>query len=129
MSQIVDYALARRALLADYRENRIGREAICDAHPELVRAATYLGIARDGTCPICEERAMRTVGYVYGDELRRINGRVVGDDGELERLAQRYAEFTCYEVEVCLDCHWNHLVRSYVLGTAQSSATSAGVLR
>jgi hypothetical protein len=69
---------------------------------------------------------MRTVGYVYGDELRRINGRVVGDDGELERLAQRYSEFTCYEVEVCLECHWNHLVRSYVMGTAQASKTSGG---
>jgi hypothetical protein len=36
--------------------------------------------------------------------------------GELAHLDRRLAEFDVYVVEVCQDCGWNHLLRSFVLG-------------
>jgi len=32
-------------------------------------------------------------------------------------LATRFDEFSVHVVEVCRTCSWNHLVKSYVLGT------------
>jgi hypothetical protein len=34
----------------------------------------------------------------------------------LTQLATTHDQFTCYVVEVCVDCSWNHLVRSYLAG-------------
>ena len=59
---------------------------------------------------------MRTVRYVYGDELKHNNGRVVYPQEWLSELAGAHDSFTCYVVEVCVDCSWNHLVRSYMAG-------------
>jgi len=36
---VIDYTLAKRALLRDARDGMIGLTDICDAHPELIRAA------------------------------------------------------------------------------------------
>jgi hypothetical protein len=33
----------------------------------------------------------------------------------MARLARREADYTAYVVEVCVDCGWNHLMRSYLL--------------
>ena len=56
--------------------------------------------------------------YVYGDGLKRVKayGRCVTGQEELDRLEAVVDEFTCYEVEVCPSCSWNHLSRSYLLG-------------
>ena len=35
---VVDYTLAKRALLRDFRQGLLSRLEICDAHPELLRA-------------------------------------------------------------------------------------------
>ena len=33
-------------------------------------------------------------------------------------LARRVREFQVYVVEVCLGCHWNHLVEQFLVGSA-----------
>jgi len=112
----VDYRMARRALLRDLRRGFISRADVCDAHPELVRAARFIGDELDEVCPVCDHRGLRVVFYTYGRELKgRENGRVRRREDLLE-LRQRYGEFLCYVVEVCMSCGWNHLVRSYLTG-------------
>lgn len=115
MRRHTDYALARRAVLRDLRRGAIRRLDVCDAHPELLRAARHLGRVTGRNCPVCAGE-LRHVSYVYGDGLKAANGRCVADDGELERLGSEVDEFACYVVEVCLDCSWNHLDRRYLLG-------------
>jgi len=116
MRRAIDYRLARRAVLREWRLGKVGRAEVCDAHPELVRAARHLGEATSNECPICEKTNLRLVSYVYGDSLKAANGRCVTSQDELDRLGQNYDEFACYVVEVCTECNWNHLTTSYLLG-------------
>ncbi len=112
----IDYALARRATLRDYERGVVNRLDLCDAHPELVRAGRHLGEPTDDECPICRTAGLKRVLYVYGDALKAANGRPLMGADELERLRQRHDEFACYVVEVCLDCSWNYLVRTFLVG-------------
>lgn len=112
----VDYTLARKAVLSQVRRGTVGTTDVCDAHPELLRAGKNIGEALDRVCPICSHDSLRVVRYVYGDELRTNSGRVVYPAEWLSELASTYDRFTCYVVEVCIDCAWNHLIRSYVAG-------------
>ncbi|TVT22738.1 hypothetical protein FNH05_33340 [Amycolatopsis rhizosphaerae] len=114
--QVVDYALQRRALLADVRAGRLGKKDVCDADPYLLRAAKFHGTASTTPCPVCREEAVTNVSWVFGDELRHISGSARTQD-ELDRMEQLFGEFTVHVVEVCRKCRWNHLVLSYVLGT------------
>ena len=118
MPSHTDYALARRALLRDLRRGVVRTEDVCDAHPELVRAATHVGEPTGRPCPICAEDSLRLVSYVYGDGLREANGRCLTAEGELERLARKHDEFARYVVEVCHECRWNHLTRRELHGRA-----------
>ena len=113
---VVDYGLARRALLSALRRGLVGTTDVCDAHPELLRAAKNIGEDRATACPVCSHETIRWVRYVYGDELKSNSGRVVYPADWLGELARSYDQFTCYVVEVCIDCSWNHLVRSYMAG-------------
>ena len=115
-SQSVDYSLARRSVLSRVRQGLLGTTDVCDAHPELLRAATNIGIEDDRPCPVCSHETLKRVSYVFGDELKRDSGRVVYPTEWLAELAERHDQFTCYVVEVCIDCAWNHLVRSYMVG-------------
>ena len=125
----VDYRLARRAALSSLRQGSLDTGDICDAHPELMRAAKNIGESCDIVCPVCSHESLKLVRYVYGTDLKRDNGRVVYPDEWLREIAGRYEQFTCYVVEVCIDCAWNHLVRAYQAGTkyggASPSRTSA----
>ena len=103
-------------MLADYRRGRTRREDICDAHPELLRAARHLGDATDEDCPVCAAPGLRHVSYAYGDGLRRANGRPIGSRAELERLGAAHDEFRLYVVEVCIECAWNQLLGTYLVG-------------
>ena len=116
MPRQIDYRLARRAVLREWRLGKIGRAEVCDAHPELVRAARHLGEETTQECPICEKANLRLVSYVYGDALKTANGRCISFPGELEKLGASIDEFACYVVEVCPDCRWNHLNRRVLLG-------------
>src|SRR5687768_26133 len=103
----VDYRLARRAALASLRRGSLDTGDVCDAHPELLRAAKNIGEACKPVCPVCSHDSLRLVRYVYGKDLKRDNGRVVYPEEWLRELAGRHEQFTCYVVEVCVDCAWN----------------------
>ncbi|MGH2740146.1 MAG: DUF5318 family protein [Actinomycetota bacterium] len=110
---VVDYTLAKRALLRDFRRGLVSRLDICDAHPELLRAARYVGENAERRCPVCERRDLRLLAYVYGDNLNRNNGRVWAIPTAMT-LAARCRNGACYVVEVCTWCSWNHLAEAFV---------------
>jgi len=68
---IVDHRLARRALIREYRKGRLARHQVCDAHPELIRAARSVGQATQTDCPICEVDKLVLVTYAFGPRLPR----------------------------------------------------------
>jgi hypothetical protein len=117
IGRAVDYTLAKQDVLRRYKTGRVPRADICDAHPELVRAASSVGVNLDVECPVCEKNALKRISYVFGPSLRRYNGRICTPE-RMEMLLRNHDEFVCYEVEVCVDCYWNHLVRSFVTGRA-----------
>jgi hypothetical protein len=118
MRSVVDYALARRAILTSVLAGRTTIADVCDAHPYLLRAAKFHGEPTDRVCPICRATRLTHVTYVYGDELGQYEGRVKSGP-ELDEMALEYGEFQVYVVEVCQSCAWNHLASSYVLGTGE----------
>ena len=110
---IVDYTLAKRALLRDARRGLLSRLDICDAHPELMRAAKNIGKDTGRPCPVCDEYTLRLLAYVYADDLKRNNGRVWSIEAAMNLASQR-RNGTCYVVEVCTGCAWNHLNEAFV---------------
>jgi hypothetical protein len=114
--QVVDYALQRRALLADVYAGRLGVAEVCDASPYLLRAARFHGEPSEVTCPVCRKEKLTEVSWVFGDQLKQLSGSARTPD-ELSRMEATQSEFSVYVVEVCRTCNWNHLVQSYVLGT------------
>jgi len=117
----VDYALQRRALLADVHAGRLGLTQACDASPYLLRAAKYHGEPTALSCPICRRERLTRVHYIYGDRLGTLSGQAK-TERELVVMDSRASEFSVYEVEVCRSCSWNHLVASYVLGVERAEA-------
>ncbi|MBI4885002.1 MAG: DUF5318 family protein [Actinobacteria bacterium] len=112
---VVDHRLARRHLINEYRRGRLRQDQVCDAHPELIRAAKNLGAEATGDCPICSERGLRLVTYVFGPRLPA-HGRCVSTAKELNALNARTEELTAYVVEACVDCRWHHLLRVLPVG-------------
>lgn len=113
-SAAVDFRLARNAVIADVRAKRVMREDVCDAHPELLRAAKA-GRVTNEECPICADDDLVHVTYAFGPRLPA-RGRCVDTAAEMRRLDRSGDELTCYVVEVCPTCSWNHLVRRVPLG-------------
>ena len=114
---LIDYSLAKRATLLELFSGRASTMDVCDAHPYLLRAAKYHGEPSEATCPVCRKEPLTLVTYVYGDALKESSGRVHATE-ELPRLERDYDEVTVYVVEVCRNCGWNHLDRSFVIGRA-----------
>ena len=119
--QVVDYALQRRALLAQVHSGRVGVMEVCDADPYLLRAAKFHGEPSSVTCPVCRKEPLTQVAWIFGDELRHASGSARNTE-ELSRMASMFEEFNVYVVEVCRTCKWNHLVQSYVLGTGSAGS-------
>lgn len=115
MAASIDYRMRKRALLRQLRRGLISRMDVCDAHPDLVRAAKHIGEQTREVCPVCESEGLRLVLYTYGKGLKRSNGWPRRST-ELRQLRGSVDEFMCYVVEVCLECSWNHLVRSFSTG-------------
>ncbi len=113
----VDYTLAKRALLRDFQRGVLSRFEICDAHPELLRAARYVGAPASRSCPVCDRAELKLLAYVYGDSLNGNNGRVWDLEKAL-KLAAANRGARCYVVEVCTGCSWNHLREAFVARTA-----------
>ena len=123
-SGTVDYRLARRFLISEYRKGRLARHQVCDAHPELIRAAAQVGEATETICPICEDEPLVLVTYVFGAGLPAF-GRCISAPGELAKLNKRTDPLTAYVVEVCPSCSWHHLTRTFGLGRAARRAASS----
>lgn len=111
----VDYALARRSILRDFRRGILTRLDVCDAHPELIRVATNYGIESKRECPICADEDVRSplfeVSYLYGDGLKKSSGRPVTDFNQLADADKTGKTYHRYLVEVCTSCKWNFLIR------------------
>jgi hypothetical protein len=112
---LVDHRMARRHLINEYHRGRLGREEVCDAHPELMRAARGIGKRTETRCPICVEANLVLVTYVFGPRLPA-HGKVVADNNELAQFHRRSEEYTAYVVEACCECRWHHLVRVLPIG-------------
>ena len=117
---MVDHALARRALLQSLYGGglftTLSSYDVCDAGVFLKRAAQAYGVQTARTCPICRREPLWEVAWVYGDDLGDYSGSA-RSAAQLETLAAEFPDFAVHEVEVCLGCSWNHLVRSYRTGT------------
>lgn len=116
---IVDHRLTRRALINEYRRGRLRRDQVCDAHPELLRAARNFGDVTQVKCPICVEDTVVLVTYVFGPRLPS-HGRCITKSSELDefrRVARRAVsgDYTAYVVEACRSCGWHHLLRTLSL--------------
>ena len=111
----IDFRLARNAVVSEFKKGRLSRREVCDAHPELLRAATNVGQRSFEPCPICEGAALSLVSYVFGGRLPA-HGRCLSSRSELRKLSERSTPLTCYVVEVCPDCSWNHLSRTFPVG-------------
>jgi hypothetical protein len=114
---VVDYALARRAALTALRTGRAARADVCDAQQYLKRAARYHGEPTEAPCPVCQDERLVHVTYAYGEYFPSGGNGRARASRELRELALELPEFSVFVVEVCVECGWNHLVTSYVLGT------------
>lgn len=112
---VIDYALQRRADVARFHRGGMLSSDFCDADPYLVKAATFHGEETDEPCPACRSDQLVHLTYVYGDELGPFSGRI-RETKDLPRLATRFGDIGVYVVEVCPDCHWNYLLRTYRIG-------------
>ncbi|MEO7571696.1 MAG: DUF5318 family protein [Acidimicrobiales bacterium] len=112
---VIDYRLARMGVVSEFRKGRLARHEVCDAHPELKRAAQSASEATDMECPICEEDHIVLVTYAFGSRLPA-SGRCITTKGELAKLAKGRSQLAAYVVEVCPSCSWNHLARTFLIG-------------
>jgi hypothetical protein len=124
LSGVIDHRLSRRALINEYRRGRLRRDQVCDAHPDLLRAARNFGDETEVRCPICVDDNVVLVSYVFGPRLPS-HGRCITKPNELEefrRLAARtrVGEYTAYVVEACRSCGWHHLLRSLPMASQQA---------
>lgn len=111
----VDYRLARNAVIREVQLGRRSRLEVCDAHPELLRAARNVGQATPEDCPICAGAKVVHVSFVFGPRMPP-GGRCLTSPAELPELGRRAANLRCYVVEVCPECSWNHLLRLVPMG-------------
>ncbi|MBI3648333.1 MAG: DUF5318 family protein [Actinobacteria bacterium] len=114
---VIDYTLAKRALLRDARRGLLSLTDLCDAHPELMRAARHVGEPTKSDCPVCGKEKLVLLAYVYGAGLKQDDGRVWSIETGL-KLTAAHEGACCYVVEVCRKCQWNHLHEAFTARTA-----------
>lgn len=107
----VSHGLSRMRLIRDYKAGLVSSESVQDADFLLVTAATFHGYPREGRCPICDDDTLRTVYWVYGDELKNHAGTARSLE-EIDAFAAEGLTFDLHEVEVCTSCKWNYLLRT-----------------
>jgi hypothetical protein len=112
---VVEFGLVRHALLAKVAAGLLRHEDICDAHPELLRAAKNIGRSTGETCPVCHDEQLVEVTYVFGARLPA-GGTCPTSRAELLKLERREEPVQCYAVEVCVSCSFHHLVRRWSAG-------------
>lgn len=121
----IEYRLARDAAVRNFRKGRLSRLDVCDAQPELLRVAKNLGQQTETECPICGDAMLVNVLFAFGPRLPSA-GRALQSQSELRALA-RTDDVAFYVVEVCTECNWNHLLRSFTAQTARRRARNGRV--
>jgi hypothetical protein len=116
----VEYRLARDAAVRDLKRGRLSRLDVCDAQPELLRVARNLGRKMDDPCPVCEDETLVHVSFAFGPRLPP-GGRPLASQAELRALARARGDVAFYVVEVCTECSWNHLLRTFTSPVARRS--------
>ena len=112
---VIDHRIARRHLINEFHRGRLRQDQICDAHPELIRAARNVGTKATAKCPICADESLHLVTYVFGARLPA-HGRCVSTAADLAKLNERADELTAYVVEACTACRWHHLLKVLPVG-------------
>ena len=112
---IVDHRLARRMLINEVRRGRVPLDEVCDAHPELIRAARNVGNETQSECPICEKVNLRLITYVFGHGIGP-QGRCVSTAKDMRSLNAHPEDLNAYVVEACIECKWHHLLRILPVG-------------
>ncbi len=110
---VVSYRLARQRLVDAFVRGRRTTEEICDAQPELRRVAHSCATPIQEPCPICDGDDMVAVTFAFGPGLPK-HGRAL-DSAEMRKLRRRGQPATCYLIEVCRQCWWNHLRESFAV--------------
>ncbi len=118
----IDYRMQRRAVLRDVFDGLHAVQDVRDAHPDLVRAGTHIGAAAREDCPLCDQPQLRHVTYVFRERGARTQGGRAVPRESLPAQLDRYGDLSVYTVEVCLECHWHHLVESYLLLARDTAA-------
>src|ERR1017187_8751763 len=121
---VVEFGLVRRALLAKIAAGTLRASDVCDAHPELLRAARYIGRSTGETCPVCSDVELVEVTYVFAARLPS-GGTCPSSRAELLKLERRAEPVQCYAVEVCVSCSFHHLVRKWIAGGRRVRRTMA----
>ncbi|MGA0209647.1 MAG: DUF5318 family protein [Candidatus Nanopelagicales bacterium] len=111
----IDYALQRRADIRRFHRGGLLSSDFCDADPYLLKAARFHGEETQEDCPACHSPNLVHLTYVYGDELGPYSGRI-RETKDLPSLATRFGDIGVYVVEICPDCQWNYLLRTYRIG-------------
>jgi hypothetical protein len=124
----VDYTLARKATLRALASGRLSRMDVCDAHPDLLRAANYSGEKTSDPCPICEHGLLTLVKYAFSDDMKKADNGMVWTAPDVSPLL-KLKEARIYTVEVCPSCSWNHLRSQLMLtgrpaGRGRSASTT-----
>ena len=115
---VVEFGLVRHVLLAKLTTGQLRCEDVCDAHPELLRAARNLGRKSGETCPVCGDGELVEVTYVFGARLPA-GGTCPTTRADLLKLERREDPVQCYAVEVCVACSFHHLARKWSAGGRQ----------
>src|SRR6202142_1093898 len=100
---VVEFGLVRHALLAKVAAGILRYEDVCDAHPELLRAAKNLGRKTGETCPVCSDVELVEVTYVFGARLPS-GGTCPSSRAELLKPAVSEGRKPCYAVEATIEC-------------------------
>lgn len=111
---VVSYRLTRHRTVEAFRDGRHLIEDICDATAELQRVAHHCSRPSSELCPICCESTLVIVTFAFGAGLPS-SGRVVMSEDDLVKLQDRGLPATCYSIEVCQQCWWNHLQESFAV--------------
>lgn len=109
---VVSYRLARQRTVDAVRDGRRTITEVCDAQPELRRVAHHHATPLHEPCPICDGDDLVSLTFAFGIGLPK-GGRLVADLREMARLRNRGKPSTCYAVEICRHCWWNHLRESF----------------
>lgn len=107
-------------LINEVRRGRVPMDTVCDAHPELIRAARNVGTETQTECPICEKVNLRLITYVFGHGIGP-QGRCVSTAKEMRSLNARPEDLNAYVVEACTECRWHHLLRVLPVGGRPTS--------